>query len=314
MANVLITGGAGFIGRHVVRQFLNHGWRVVVLDVDEFDEHGLENTENFSAFQGDINSEEDLRDAMNECDAVVHLAAVVSVPQSIQEPEKTMKVNVNGTRNVLQCALEGGVKNVVVASSAAVYGSFPEMPLAESSPIECLSPYAESKATNEEDVVMFRKKGLNAIALRFFNIYGPGQPVDSSYASLIPIFVHAMKNGKRPTIHGSGEQTRDFVHVHDLAKAVHKMVIRKVPYEYPIANVASETQTSVLDVVQCINQGLKERGNREAIVPHHGDTRQGDVMHSCGSAERIRTMIDWKAEISFEKGIGSLLEDEPERR
>jgi len=314
MANVLITGGAGFIGRHVVHQFLNHGWRVVVLDVDEFDEHGLENTENFSAFQGDINSEKDLREAMKGCDAVVHLAAVVSVPQSIQEPEKTMNVNVNGTRNVLQCAFEGGVSNVVVASSAAVYGSYPDMPLVESSPIECLSPYAQSKATNEEDVVVFRKKGLNAIALRFFNVYGPGQRVDSSYASLIPIFVHAMRNGKRPTVHGSGEQTRDFVHVHDLARAVHKMTTRKEPYEHPVVNVASETQTSVLEVVQCINQGLKKRPNMKAIVPHHGETRQGDVMHSCGSAERIHTMIGWKAEISFEKGIGSLLEDEIEER
>ncbi len=314
MAKVLITGGAGFIGRHVVRQFLSHGWQVVVLDVDEFGEPELEHTADFSAIQGDINSKQDLREAMHTCDAVVHLAALVSVPQSIEEPEKTMAVNVDGTRHVLQCALEGDMSNVVVASSAAVYGSFPDMPLVESTPIECLSPYAQSKASNEEDVVAFRKKGLNAIALRFFNIYGPGQRSDSSYASLIPIFVHAMKNRKHPTVHGSGEQTRDFVHVHDLAKAIYMMVARRKLYEYPVANVASETQTSVLEVVRCINQGLKERTNMKAIVPLHGDVRQGDVMHSCGSAERIRSMINWKAEISFEKGIGSLLDSKEERR
>ena len=314
MAKVLITGGAGFIGRHVVRQFLAHGWQVVVLDVDEFGEPELEHTANFSAIQGDINSKQDLREAMYTCDAVVHLAALVSVPQSIEEPEKTMAVNVDGTRNVLQCALEGNMSNVVVASSAAVYGSFPEMPLVESTPVECLSPYAKSKATNEEDVVAFRKKGLNAIALRFFNIYGPGQRSDSSYASLIPIFVHTMKSGKRPTIHGSGEQTRDFVHVHDLARAVYRMVARVKPYEHPVANVASETQISVLDVVQCINHCLYEHAGMVDIVPLHGDAREGDVMHSCGSAERIRKMIDWKAEISFEKGVGSLLENNEERR
>ena len=314
MAKVLITGGAGFIGRHVVRQFLAHGWQVVVLDVDEFGEPELEHTANFAAIQGDINSKQDLREAMHACDALVHLAAVVSVPQSIQEPEKTMVVNVDGTRNVLQCALEGDVGNVVVASSAAVYGSYPDMPLVESSPIECLSPYAQSKATNEEDVVVFRKKGLNAIALRFFNIYGPGQRSDSFYASLIPIFVHTMKSGKRPTIHGSGEQTRDFVHVHDLARAVYMMVARVKPYEHPVANVASETQISVLDVVQCINHCLYEHAGMVDIVPLHGDAREGDVMHSCGSAERIRKMIDWKAEISFEKGVGSLLENNEERR
>lgn len=314
MAKVLITGGAGFIGRHVVRQFLEHGWQVVVLDVDEFNGFELENTENFAAIQGGINSEDDLREAMHACDAVVHLAAVVSVPQSIQEPQKTMTVNVIGTRNVLQCALEGGINSIVVASSAAVYGSFPDMPLVESVPVECLSPYAQSKAINEEDVVAFRKKGLNAIALRFFNVYGPGQHSDSSYASLIPIFVNSMKNGQRPTIHGSGEQTRDFVHVEDLAKAVRKMIVRKKPYEHSVVNVASETQLSVLDVVECINQNLKGRTNMEAIVPHHGEAREGDVMHSCGSAKRIRQMIDWKAEISFEKGIGSLLENREERR
>jgi nucleoside-diphosphate-sugar epimerase len=314
MAKVLITGGAGFIGRHVVRQFLGHGWEVVALDVDGFDDFELKNAVNFTSNRGDINSKKTLREAMHGCDAIVHLAAVVSVPQSIEEPEKTITVNVDGTRNVLQCALDGGVSNVVVASSAAVYGTCPDMPLIESAPVECLSPYAQSKATNEEDVVAFRTKGLNAIALRFFNVYGPGQRSDSSYASLIPSFLHAMKNGERPTIHGDGEQTRDFVHVHDLARAIYKTVARKEPYEHAVANIASGTQISVLEVIRCINQFLKERTNMETIVPHHGDTRKGDVRHSCGSAERITKMIDWKAKISFEKGIGLLLENKEERQ
>ncbi len=314
MASVLITGGAGFIGRHVVRQFLDHGWQVVVLDVDEFSESERQEMGDFTVIQEDINSKESLRDAMKSCDAVVHLAARVSVPQSIQEPEKTMFINVEGTENVLQCALDAGVSKVVVASSAAVYGSWPEMPLLESAPVECLSPYAESKAANEKQVVAFRNKGLDAIALRFFNVYGPGQRYDSAYASLIPLFLHSMKNGKRPTIHGTGEQTRDFVHVHDLAKAVHAMVARSTPYEYSVANVASQTQISVLDVVRSINQCLNERRKMEAIVPLHGDVREGDVMHSCGSNKRIQSMIDWKPEIGFTEGIASLLEDEDARR
>ena len=314
MAKVLITGGAGFIGRHVVRQFLERGWQVVVLDLHEFSESEKKEIGDFAAIQGDINSKETLREAMESCDAVVHLAARVSVPQSILEPEKTMFINVEGTGNVLQCALDDGVSKVVVASSAAVYGSWPEMPLIESAPVDCLSPYAESKAANEKQVVAFRTKGLDAIALRFFNVYGPGQRYDSAYASLIPLFVHSMKNGTRPTIHGTGEQTRDFVHVHDLATAVYKMVERAKPYEYLVANVASETQISVLEVVQCINQGMHERTNQKAIVPHHGKAREGDVMHSCGSTKRLRTMIDWKANISFEQGIGLLLEKKEQRR
>lgn len=313
MAKVLITGGAGFIGRHVVREFLDHQWQVVVLDLHEFSEFERKELGDFTAIQGDINSKEILREAMASCHAVVHLAARVSVPQSVREPEKTMIVNVEGTENVLQCALDGGVSKVVVASSAAVYGLWPEMPLSETAPVECLSPYAESKATNEEQVVKFRNMGLDAIALRFFNIYGPGQRFDSTYASLIPLFVHSMKNGICPTIHGTGEQTRDFVHVHDLAKAVHMMTARSTPYEHSVVNVASQTQISVLDVVQCINQCLNKHEKMESIVPLHGDAREGDVMYSCGSNMRIKGMIDWVPKIDFVEGIESLLEKEDAR-
>lgn len=314
MANVLITGGAGFIGRHVVRQFLEHGWRVVVLDLHEFSEAERQAMGEFTSIQGDINAVETLQEATKACDAVVHLAARVSVPQSIEEPEQTMFVNVEGTKNVLQCALDAGVGKVVVASSAAVYGSCSEMPLSESAPVECLSPYAESKAANEQQVVAFRDKGLNAIALRFFNIYGPGQPFDSAYASLIPVFVHSMKNGQRPTVHGTGEQTRDFVHVHDLARAVYSMVTKPTPYEHSVANVASQTQISVLDVVDCINHGLHDYAGKEPIEPLHGEARAGDVMHSCGSNQRIQAMIDWKPEIDVRKGIESLVKGEDARR
>jgi len=313
MAKVLITGGAGFIGRHVVRQFLDHEWQVVVLDVHKFSESERKEIGDFTAIQGDINSKEVLREAMASCHAVVHLAARVSVPQSVREPEKTTIVNVEGTENVLQCALDGGVSKVVVASSAAVYGSWPEMPLLETAPVECLSPYAESKATNEEQVVRFRNKGLDVIALRFFNIYGPGQRFDSGYASLIPVFVHSMKNGRRPTVYGTGEQTRDFVHVHDLARAIHTMTAKSTPYEHSVANVASQTQISVLDVVQCINQYLNKHEKMEPIVPLHDGAREGDVMHSCGSNKRIQDMIGWVPKIDFVDGIEALLEKEDAR-
>lgn len=312
MANVLITGGAGFIGRHVARHFLEEGWQVTVLDLNEDTELNVANEEGFEAIQGDIGSIETLQEAMLACDAVVHLAALVSVPQSIEEPEKTMVVNVNGTRNVLQCALASGISKVVIASSAAVYGSCNEMPLEESTPVDCLSPYAESKAINEEDVISFRTKGLNAIALRFFNVYGPGQPHTSSYASLIPKVVHSIKNGVRPTIHGSGEQTRDFVHVHDLSKAIHKMVIRTKPYEHSVANVASGRQISVLDVVDSINECVSKRFNSEPIVPLHGKARKGDVMHSCGSITRLLSMVDWVPQIDFRAGVESLFEEKKE--
>ncbi len=158
MATVLITGGAGFIGRHVARHFLSKKWEVRLLDQEEIDSTDPLGLAGCDCFVGDVRSMDALRPAMHGCDAVVHLAAVVSVPQSFLEPEKTMDVNVNGTRTVLQCAQEMGVNNTIVASSAAVYGDSTDLPLEESASTQSLSPNGESKVANEHDVVHFRKK------------------------------------------------------------------------------------------------------------------------------------------------------------
>jgi len=313
MATVLITGGAGFIGRHVARHFLSKKWEVRLLDQQEIDSTDPLGLAGCDCFVGDVRSMDALRPAMHGCDAVVHLAAVVSVPQSFLEPEKTMDVNVNGTRTVLQCAQEMGVNNTIVASSAAVYGDSTDLPLEESAPTQSLSPYGESKVANEHDVVHFRKKGLNAIALRFFNVYGAGQNAGSSYASLIPLFVDAMVTGKQPTIYGDGFQTRDFVHVSDLANAVFTLSSKSDGYQYPVANVATQTQTSVKQVVEIINAQLVEYNKGKTVEPLYADAREGDIRHSFGSNSRLQNMITWQPSITFEDGIAALIEGYEEK-
>ena len=283
-------------------------WKVHILDLQEIGSTDPLLQAGCDCFVGDVRSLDALQAAMHGCDAVVHLAAIVSVPQSILEPEKTMDVNVNGTRTVLQCAHEMGVNNTIVASSAAVYGDSTDLPLEESTPTQSLSPYGESKVASEHDVVHFRSKGLNAIALRFFNVYGPGQNARSSYASLIPLFVDAMVSGKQPTIYGDGLQTRDFVHVSDLANAVFTLSLKHNRYEHPVANIATQTQTSVKQVVEIINAQLVEHKKGKIIEPLYADTRGGDIRHSFGSNSRLQNMIGWQPSIPFEDGIASLIE------
>jgi len=307
MATVLITGGAGFIGRHCARHFLKNEWEVKVFDLQALGEHDELVQDGCIGLVGDVRSKEALRQAMEGCDAVVHLAALVSVPRSIKEPQLTMEINVKGTRNVLECASKLSVKHTIVASSAAVYGEHTTLPLDEGVPVEFLSPYGESKAINEEDVMLFRERGLNTLALRFFNVYGPGQRQDSAYASLIPRFVNAMVSNISPTIFGDGTQTRDFVHVDDLARAICALLSLETPFEHAVVNVATQTQTSVLELIEVINQHLVQIEGREIIVPLISQPRKGDILHSLGSNSRLCRMIDWEPEIQFEDGIIALL-------
>lgn len=308
MATVLITGGAGFIGRHVARHFLSKKWEVRLFDLQEIDPKDPLCLAGCDCFTGDVRSMNALRPIMQGCDVVVHLAAVVSVPQSILEPEKTMDVNVDGTRIVLQCAHEMNVNNTIVASSAAVYGDSAKLPLIESHPTQSLSPYGESKIANEQDVIRFRNEGLNAIALRFFNVYGPGQNTRSSYASLIPIFVKTMISGKQPTIYGDGAQSRDFIHVYDLSRAIFMLSTKCDGYVHAVANIATQTQTSVLEVYEIINQELSKHNQSHLAGPLYADERKGDIRHSFGSNSRLQNMTGWQPSIKFENGIASLIE------
>ncbi len=313
MARVLITGGAGFIGRHCARHFLNHGWDVRLFDCVSIEDEDPLVESGCSVQIGDVRDEKAVDLAMKDCDAVVHLAAVVSVPESIQNPGKTIDINVGGTRNVLASAQRLGLTHAIFASSAAVYGEQGTLPLDEATALESLSPYGESKITNEKDVETARNHGLNAIALRFFNVYGPGQSISSGYASLIPLFIDRLIQCERPTIFGDGMQTRDFIHVDDLTNAIVKLASLSKPYSVSVANVATQTQTSVLDVFKVINQHLVLNHHLPSMLPEFSSPRQGDIIHSYGSISKLQSIIEWQPQVGLEEGLSTLIEHQKGR-
>ena len=314
MGNLLITGGAGFIGSTLAKIVLERGWNVRILDNLST---GLESTarelENMGVkvFLGDIRDDSLLDSAMEGCDAVAHLAAQVSVPLSVSNPEETMSINVDGTSKVIAACLKHGVKRLIIASSAAVYGETESLPLKEEDAGHILSPYAESKWENETQIIDARKKGLQATALRFFNVYGVGQRPDGAYAAVIPKFADMMAQGIVPQINGDGLQTRDFVHVHDVCEAVYSLIEGDWKADkFHVYNVATQTKITLLELVEAINTSLSSfLPDYIHISPAHGPERVGDIRHSMASIERIQSTLDWSPKVGFEEGIKGLLQE-----
>ena len=222
MRNSLVTGGAGFIGSHLVEALLVRGDKVRVLD--NFSTGKEENLAGFleqvELIRGDLLNETDLKSAVKGVDTIFHQAAFVSVPQSLEEPDRCFEVNVTGTNRLLSIARDEGVKRVVLASSAAVYGENPTVPLSENINPEPLSPYAASKRIGEIYAHLFTSQlDLDVTALRYFNVYGPRQNPASDYAAVIPIFIKKLLDEEQPVIYGDGLQSRDFIYVGDVVQA-----------------------------------------------------------------------------------------------
>ena len=304
---MLVTGGSGFIGQNLIASALDAGWSVTSLDCSTFEGPGHER---LTCYVGDITHYGDVIKAMKECSAVVHLAAQVSVQESIQNPEETMRINVEGTQHVLDAAAQCGVNNIILASSAAVYGNVTDLPLEEEAAGECISPYAASKWLNEKQVLEVRQQGLNAIALRFFNVYGLGQSVNSVYGAVIPTFVECMTMGESPTVFGDGATTRDFVHASDVASAILSLLnAGTLQHKEHVFNVATGKETSLLDLVQTLNDILLEKGAlQQPVAPVFKPNREGDVSKSCASIERITNAIDWVPTIEFQDGLREMIE------
>jgi len=304
MARVLITGGAGFIGSHVARVLLEHGFQVRSYDLQP------SNVEHVESVQGNILDRNKLDSAVQGCDSIVHLAAQISVPHSIKEPEETMNLNVNGTQHIFDSAKKFGVSRILLASSAAVYGDAAEIPLEEDKIGTFLSPYASSKYENEQQVLEARKSGVEAVALRFFNVYGPNQSIHGPYAAAIPFFIQQIKNGERPSVYGDGQQTRDFVHVQDVALCLLKLLQtnwNKVNSH--VYNVATQTQISVLDLIGIMNSVCLELGIlQKPVYPLFEKARTGDIQHSVANIDRITREIEWQPTIEIQQGIRELIQ------
>jgi UDP-N-acetylglucosamine/UDP-N-acetyl-alpha-D-glucosaminouronate 4-epimerase len=296
----LVTGGAGFIGSHIVETLLSQGHFVRV--IDNFDTGNPENIRDFSGdlevLEGSIADRATVQKAVSAIDYIFHEAARGSVPRSVADPIGTHDANVTGTINLLNAAHEAGVRRVICASSSSVYGETPTLPKEESMKPHPQSPYAVTKLMLEHYCEVFEKVyGLETVCLRYFNIYGPRQNPELQYAAVVPIFIKNMLRNKPCVIYGDGAQTRDFTYVEDCVSA--NLIAAKHPRAAGnVFNVACGDQISVLDLFPLIAEMTDY--NRE---PVHETSRAGDVRHSRGSTERIRQQLSFQPATSLKKGL-----------
>ncbi|PLW80179.1 dTDP-glucose 4,6-dehydratase [Candidatus Woesearchaeota archaeon] len=277
MSKILVTGGAGFIGSHIVDHFISKGDEVVV-----FDNLSSGNEENINSdawfFSGDVRDKDALDVAMEGVDYVFHEAALVSVPKSFENPAECLNINVEGTRNVFESALKNNVKKVVIASSAAVYGDNPNLPLKENEDLKPMSPYAESKLKDEELAKEYSSKSLPVVALRYFNVYGPRQDPSSPYSGVISIFMDKVSKGEDIVIFGDGLQTRDFINVKDVVKA-NVLALELESGEY---NVATGTEVTIKELAEKV---IEKAGSNSKII--FKEARQGDIRKSIANIDKI---------------------------
>ena len=312
METLLVTGGAGFIGSSFVKIALDRGFQIRVLDnLSTGTEEMASNLREMGVdvMVGDVRDSELLEIVMKDVEAVVHLAAQVSVPISVQNPEETASINIEGTNTLLSKCSRFGIKRVIIASSAAVYGENENLPLSERDNVDLLSPYAESKWDNELQISKTRDDGVEAVALRFFNVYGIGQRPDSAYAAVIPKFIDLMVQGKAPHVHGDGLQTRDFIHVNDVCEAIFSFLD---PIwsgnSHHVFNVATQTRRSLVDLIDEINSSLGELDDSHvALQPIFGSDRAGDIRHSMADITRLKNAANWNPTIKFSDGICELV-------
>jgi len=308
MKHILVTGGAGFIGSNTVRYALEKGLAVTVMDSFEnavISKHELLDL-GVDVHELDIQNRQALKSISGQFDAIVHLAAQVSVPKSIQDPERNHSINVNGTKNVLRFAQQNGVKRFIFASSSAVYGDCETMPLSESSRGELQSPYAKSKFEIEQKIDDCFQQGSEFLSLRFFNVYGPRQRFDSKYGAVVPIFIDGLTSGDQPKIYGSGAQSRDFVHVRDVARLLVDLSIGEwAQPKQSVYNVGTGQSVTIFELASLIHE-LSQ--SKLPFEPSFHTQRAGDIEHSVASIEAIKRDLNWKPEISLEDGLRELIE------
>jgi len=293
----LITGGAGFIGSHLVRALLEEGDTVRVLD--DLSTGLKDNLEGLDVelTVGDIRDEQLVHKACEGVDRVFHLAALASVAASMRAPLQYYDVNLLGSVSVLRAAVDSGVSRVVLASSAAVYGNT-EGVVHEDTEKRPRSPYADAKLAMESAARTFSSAyGLPAVALRFFNVYGPRQSPDSPYAAVIPLFIQAMLDGEAIKIEGDGKQTRDFVFVGDIVRALMIAAAREKAIG-GVFNVGGGRSITILELAQTLQRILPG-----AEPPIHVAPREGDIRFSEASIERIRTALEYRPNTDLIDGL-----------
>jgi nucleoside-diphosphate-sugar epimerase len=297
---VLVTGGGGFIGSHLVDRLLGDGHDVRVLD--NFATGRRQNLVHvlgeIDLIEGDLQSYERAANAVRDCEVVLHQGALPSVPRSVQDPLTSNAVNVIGTLNLLLAARDGGVRRVVYASSSSVYGHNPVLPKTEDLPTMPASPYAVAKLAGEGYCRAFHSVyGLETVSLRYFNVFGTRQNPFSQYAAVIPAFITSALDGQRPTIFGDGEQSRDFTYVDNVIDA--NVRAMDAPNAAGRAmNIACGERISLNQVIAELRQIL----DRE-IEPRYETERPGDIKHSLASIELARELLGYDPAVTFRDGL-----------
>ena len=299
----LVTGGAGFIGSHIAAALHGRGERVRILD--NFSTGKPDNVAaagvGLDVVRADLRDRAAVRAAMVGVTIVFHEAALASVPQSIADPATALDVNIVGTHNVLLAARDAGARRVVVASSCAVYGDEPRLPSTETDPPRPISPYAAHKLAGERLCEVFtRTYGLETVALRYFNVFGPRQDPASEYAAVIPRFLTALAAGERPIVFGDGTQTRDFVYIDDVVRA-NLLAASTAAASGQVMNVGGGTRASLNDL-------LRIAGGLLGVdpTPEYRDPRPGDIHDSLADITLARRVLGYEPGVPFHDGLARM--------
>ncbi|MGN7202492.1 NAD-dependent epimerase/dehydratase family protein [Arthrobacter sp. SAFR-044] len=302
---VLVTGGAGFIGSNLVAYFNRRDPAIEVSVIDDLSTGRIENLDGLEATfsKGSILDYELLRDVTRGVDAVIHLAAIGSVPRSVNAPRPSHDANATGTLNVLEVARECGTSQVTVASSSSVYGSNKALPKSEFDWTRPMSPYAVSKHATEGYTIAYGfSYGMKTLAFRFFNVFGPGQPANHDYAAVIPRFLDAAINGRPVTVHGDGLQSRDFTYVRTVCATIFDAVQRGI-YSLDPVNLAFGTNTTLMDLL-----GRMEVALGHKIDVQHVESRPGDVRASQSDGRRIRELFPTITPVDLDEGLAKTIQ------
>ena len=302
----LVTGGAGFIGSHLVEALVAGKCRVVV--VDNLSSGHLSNLdplkEQITFVRGDIRQKDTLESAAEGCDVIFHLAAVVSVQQTIANPVESTEINDIGTLNVFEAARTQNVRRVVFSSSCAVYGDDPRLPKVETMNPKPASPYAVQKLAAEHNARIYQELfGLETVSLRYFNVFGPRQDPSSPYSGVISLFMTRAVSKQRPVIYGDGHQSRDFVYVKDVVNANLLAAAMKDP-RGNIFNIGTGSQVTI----NRLWEAIAALSGQTRLAPHYEAARAGDILHSCAGMDFTKSRLKFNPEYSLEEGLKKTLE------
>ncbi|MFO0662456.1 MAG: SDR family oxidoreductase [Polyangiaceae bacterium] len=301
MATYLVTGGAGFIGSSIADALLKAGERVRI--IDDFSTGRRQNVEAFvkdvQLFEGSICDADLVADAMDGVDVVFHEAALPSVARSVEAPQLSMQINVQGTTTILDVARHKGVKRCIFAASSSAYGNTKVLPKVETMTPEPLSPYAVSKLTGEHLLRVFHSLyGIETLSLRYFNVFGPKQDPTSQYAAVVPNFITAAIRKQQPEVHGDGEQTRDFCFIENTVSANLLAATTKNKLSGEVVNIACGERTSLNQLITYIGE---QAGY--AITPKYVQSRAGDVRDSLADISAARALIGYEPKVDIREGL-----------